>query len=337
MKPIDDAACTLQVRALAQELLESAGSDAPGPKAMRRTAAALGIPAAVLSRAVEAAAGAGGATAVTAGLGAVPLATGAAAKLGVLAPLVPWFVGGLVAASLAAGGAYLRGDWRSGKPSDGNAAVGLSESWSARQAPRHQADGPAPRGETLHGIEHGLPAGPVRHADKPGSTLAGAGQPRAGERASRAASFEALARPEPSESELLEPPRAPARALEAPDSPPMQAYPTLNDLSPPPVSASSTPARENASPDQLAREVALLDSARALVASRQLQAARAALDRYKGQFPGGVLRAEALALSVDLALRVGNEQEARRAIEQLERSFPNSQHLERFSALRRRR
>jgi hypothetical protein len=86
--------------------------------------------------------------------------------------------------------------------------------------------------------------------------------------------------------------------------------------------------------DSLASEVSLLDEARSRLGRGQPAVALTLLKQYESRFPTGALRAEALALTIESWLGVGNQTQARRCLERLARAYPQSQQLRRFSSLR---
>lgn len=287
MTHLDDELDSVEVRALARDLLDSARQDAPNRDALPRVAAALGVSLGSLATTQVAA-------------GAVGILTPAAKVVGWVS-VAKWVAGGVVLGSLAVGTATVvqhRGDANEVNPT----ASTFTEPPRKPIAPttRH---GSIPRAEATALLAAPNPIAP---------------QPKPTERPSR---FDLL---EPAQPEL-EPSQ---REMSGPSSrtagtpPPEPAVGALDPSPPAPA-------------DVLATEVALLDRARGELKRGSPSGALASLGSYHRRFPNGVLRAEALALTVESHLLSGNETQARAWYERLEQSFPRSYHLDRFVRLKK--
>jgi len=107
---------------------------------------------------------------------------------------------------------------------------------------------------------------------------------------------------------------------------------------PSPVRAPSAgEARDSAAPQAEARsiagEIAALDRARRALASGDAGAALGGLDRYRADFPRGVLQQEASVLRIEALWRAGQRARARELTRAFERAHPGSPHLERIRTL----
>jgi len=80
-------------------------------------------------------------------------------------------------------------------------------------------------------------------------------------------------------------------------------------------------------------EVALLDQARAALASGNTAAALSALDRHKREFPRGFLSSEAEVLRVEALVKAGRTAEARAQGERLLSREPNGPQAKRVRSL----
>jgi len=83
----------------------------------------------------------------------------------------------------------------------------------------------------------------------------------------------------------------------------------------------------------IAGEIAALDRARRAVASGDAGGALSALERYRAQFPRGVLQQEASVLRIEALSKAGQRGRARELARSFERAHPSSPHLERIRAL----
>ncbi|TPV92948.1 MAG: hypothetical protein B7733_23015 [Myxococcales bacterium FL481] len=126
------------------------------------------------------------------------------------------------------------------------------------------------------------------------------------------------------------PPRAaPSTPLgtSLPDKPSPRRVATRSKRQPPPIeSGAAAPRRAQASPattSGLAREQAALNLASDSLARRDYRGASEALDRYRRQFPKGVLKDEANALNVMVEC-LQSPSKADRLLAQFERSHPRS-------------
>jgi TolA-binding protein len=359
----DDSPFGPEVCALAQSLLDSAASDAPSPRLHRTVAGALaftGAAAASLAQGANLAqsvagagaeasslgAGVSAATTVASGakVGAAAAALGSCLKLAPFFALAKWVAGGFVVAGVAVGA--LRVAERTNAPPADTAldrranAPSFSDSHAERVAASPQNEGLGPPQPAEAPAAAAAPA--LFQEPVPGASTSATQSRFAQELAESRSAAEGT--PVDGGPTREKPARAPGAEV-------TRAFGVTEDEPPPvpwtePGSAKSDlglgsfpparPTRPEGSRlgDQLAGEVRLLDSARANVASGRLAPALAALNQYHSGYPNGVLRAEALALTVDAWLRAGNEAQARRWVQVLERAFPTSQHLERFSRLR---
>lgn len=345
-----------EVHALAQTLLDSAASDVPPSELHRSVAAAVGIGTAAttsaahgaeLAQGLAAAANTGVeipsvgletaiATSVAGGAkpATVTAALGGSVKWAPLLALWKWAAGGFFVATVAVGGLKFaeRTKTPTEQPAPGSrvrpqfARVAAGASAEARAAARSSVENRTERAPDS-AVDTALPPRAL-----PGPT---APQTPSNSGPDSGPGFETRtqlidrdpdgqhtrafmgARSEP-------PPLAPAESRAAAPG----AGPSL--LSP----AAQRQPTPRALDDALAGEVRLLDNARVHTASGRLGPTLTALNQYHSSYPTGVLRAEALALTVDVWLRAGNEPEARRWVQVLERAFPTSQHLERFAGLR---
>jgi hypothetical protein len=113
----------------------------------------------------------------------------------------------------------------------------------------------------------------------------------------------------------------PALPSEAPKSAPSSRRGT--------TSAPST----SADAASIAREIALLDEARTLVARGQSSAALGALSNYRKEFSRGVLRQEATLLQIEALAKSGNLAAAREIGQRFLREHPRTPHEKRVRAL----
>ncbi|MBN1609551.1 MAG: hypothetical protein JW940_23165 [Polyangiaceae bacterium] len=343
----DDSPLGPEVHALARSLLDSAASDAPAPQLHRTVAGALGLSGvaaaslahgthlaqsaatAASASATASSLGSGASTATTAAggaqLGTAAAALGGSLKLAPVIAIGKWVAGGFVVASVAVGAAHVAQHMVAPPPGTTLGRGASSPSLSGGPADRAASSGKAERGTPeAQGLGQAEPAGaavdPALSRDSVRRTPTAA--PAAAENPERAPGTQVTRAFGDAQDE---PPPLPSTE-------PSAAAPPLGLGSFPPTGQTrSETVRPN---DQLAGEVRLLDSARANIASGRLGPALAALNQYHSGYPSGVLRAEALALTVDAWLRAGNEARARRWVQALERAFPTSQHLERFARLR---
>jgi hypothetical protein len=346
----DDSPLGAEVHALAQSLLDSAASDAPSPLLRDNVAGAIGLSggaaaslaqgahiapsaATAAQASVEASSlGAGTSTSATvaggAKLGTAASALGGSLKVAPLLALGKWVAGGFVIASVTVGTVHVA--QRDNAPAMG---TGLGQRAGGPSLRGIQTDRTALARKAEQSAPEAQGLAPMQPAAGSGSAVDPALCRESMRRASTAPA-PAIANPEQASGAEVTRAFGPA-GEEPPDVPwtrPSTTTPNVGVGSFPPAQPSRSVA--NAPNDQLAGEVELLDRARASVASGRLGPALAALDQYHARYPGGVLRAEALALTVDAWLRARNEAQARRWVQVLERSFPTSQHLERFSRLR---
>lgn len=101
---------------------------------------------------------------------------------------------------------------------------------------------------------------------------------------------------------------------------------------PPPAPAANASA---AAPeeDSLGAEATLLGEAKRALAAGDLAAAGTALRSYGRRFPHGALAEEAEALRIEVDLRLGRQQPAKRALEAFERAHPTSPAIARLKRL----
>jgi hypothetical protein len=84
--------------------------------------------------------------------------------------------------------------------------------------------------------------------------------------------------------------------------------------------------------DSAARELALLERARAAVASREFSTALGAIAEHQRRFPAGRLQEEREALRIRTLVALGRKDEARRVAERFRSRFPRSVLLARIEA-----
>ncbi len=139
-----------------------------------------------------------------------------------------------------------------------------------------------------------------------------------------------------------EPPRTNAAASEpsaasaasAPSAPSARAFESARTT--PPKARPSPGAAPDAPPNDTSRlrdEVALLDEARAAIASGSTDAALAALGRHRREHPHGFLSSEADVLRVEALVKAGRMGEARSHGEHLLAREPNGPHAKRLRSL----
>jgi TolA-binding protein len=99
--------------------------------------------------------------------------------------------------------------------------------------------------------------------------------------------------------------------------------------------AASTPAQPDASEtdSRLAREVDLVDQARAALRRGDTGASLAALDSYEREVRGGRLGAEAMYLRMEALSRSGDHARAANAARRLLSAYPDGPHAARAKAL----
>jgi hypothetical protein len=118
---------------------------------------------------------------------------------------------------------------------------------------------------------------------------------------------------------------------------PSEAAPLAPDLAAtPPVVVSPvhpTAGAKPTSPQSIADEIALLDSARNLLAQRQPRAALSVLDRYRKQHANGTLRQEANLLRIEALVGVNDLPTARRLAGRFLAENPASPHGNRIRSL----
>ncbi len=139
---------------------------------------------------------------------------------------------------------------------------------------------------------------------------------RAPESAPPARSAPAIVRPAPSAERM-----------------PAPARPRASSAEPPP--AASTPAQPDAreTDSRLAREVDLVDQARAALRGGDTGAALEALDRYEREMRNGRLGAEAMYLRMEALSRSGDHARAANAARRLLSAYPDGPHAARARAL----
>lgn len=328
----DDTSVGPEVRALAQSLLDSAASDAPSPELHRSVAVAVGLGTAAATSIAQ-----------SAELGTVTSALGASIKSAPLWALGKWAAGGFLVASVAVGS--LHGVERMSAPSEHAAPASRARVPSGSRAAGANAQGrsaaPAaaeePPEDGLAVMPSAALAPEALRGPAASTTSSGPGsesgrgvetEPQSTDRVPDGEHKRAFVAAED------EPPAVPSSEPAVPSSEPGPDTPSagVGSFSRAPQNGSTSKRLG----DQLAGEVRLLDAARVHAAAGRLGPALAALNQYHSSYPTGVLRAEALALTVDLWLQAGKEPEARRWLQVLERAFPTSQHLERFTKLRSR-
>lgn len=96
--------------------------------------------------------------------------------------------------------------------------------------------------------------------------------------------------------------------------------------------AASTPSA-SADSASIAREIALVDEVRTLVARGQSSAALGAISNYRKEFPRGVLRQEATLLQIEALAKAGNLAAAREIGQRFLREHPRTPHEKRVRAL----
>jgi hypothetical protein len=133
------------------------------------------------------------------------------------------------------------------------------------------------------------------------------------------------------------PPQSPAPAAR---SAPRTSHPAVdsNPQNEVPAPASSPvgdlpAAAQSAQASRLARELVMLQSARSLLAAGAALQASQRLADYSREFPGGALRAEALALDVESAALLGNRARVADLEAAFIRDFPTSPLVGRVRAL----
>ncbi len=326
MKYEQHLAADAATRALGRSLLDSARLDGPPPATLAKTAAVLGVSAAALAHASQALAGAsattlGGASAATtqAGAHATARAMGTAVSTTGGAGLTA--LKGLLWLKWAAGGLLL------------GAVTTTAVEWVMH--------GPAPESkpETSRALPHPEGARPPLPMGSPSGPGPLEPDPPSDPYEPEALATAAVDRPVNGAELTLENPPRPRATDGMPVSSasvPAASFPSSSMASPAmPSTAEPQPpgtVLPRAGKDLLAGEVRRLDSARAELASGQVHSALVTLGRYHSEYPQGVLRAEALALTVDAWRQAGAPAEAERWLELLRQSFPRSHHLERLKA-----
>lgn len=118
-----------------------------------------------------------------------------------------------------------------------------------------------------------------------------------------------------------------AEAPLSPSVPSEAALPPLDSAPAPDSGSSTTPAAAaSASRTSLAAEIAVLDRARAALASGDAASARRLLDRYAASRPSGTLAQEAALLEVRLLLKQGDRRGAAQLAREIIRQNPESSH-----------
>lgn len=122
----------------------------------------------------------------------------------------------------------------------------------------------------------------------------------------------------PATPQVVEPPSAPTPPVAPPEpqlapvNEPVEPPPTTTPISTPAQPAPSDPPRPRRpvdEPDLLAREVALLDEARAAL-STDAKRTLAILEQHRRDFPKGALRVEAELVRIEAHLRTGDRRRA---------------------------
>jgi hypothetical protein len=147
--------------------------------------------------------------------------------------------------------------------------------------------------------------------------------------------------PRVAETVVVSPARPAERAAQSPRVPgdrtrvvsPPEAVPTSEPIAPEPRSAASPPRPEKSDDDErgvpLAAEVALVDRARAALASGEPNRTLRELERYESLFPDRRLEPEVLYLRMEAYAAAGNAALARETAERSVRRFPRSPHAAR--------
>lgn len=149
------------------------------------------------------------------------------------------------------------------------------------------------------------------------------------------------------------PPRVPA--LSAPTSAALQAAPELavpalppavatppSDASPQPGNDAATKplggfagqrARSSTTANELAKQVALVDAARAALASGGAEHALSIVREYQATYPSGTFRPEVAAIKIESLLKVGRKAEARASAERFAATYGSGPLAERVARL----
>jgi outer membrane protein assembly factor BamD (BamD/ComL family) len=80
-------------------------------------------------------------------------------------------------------------------------------------------------------------------------------------------------------------------------------------------------ARESATGNDLANQVALVDAARAALASGGAERALASVREYQTTYPGGAFRPEVAAIRIEALLKLGRKAEARALAERFPATY----------------
>jgi len=128
------------------------------------------------------------------------------------------------------------------------------------------------------------------------------------------------------------PEQGPAQTEKAPPAMSARGFPPQNETDP----SRGRGLRQSADPSgesPLARELKLLDAARAELEGHDPGAALAALDRYERAFPAGALRTEASMVRVEALLARGDGGQARKLARDLLAQDPSGPHARRLRSI----